>query len=145
MGKFKTGFTPPTIDLKWLRYLVESARELQARNTANRKEVCEALDGTSANDLRDWENEEAANLIIAQIPARAEFEAKHEGHHASIMSFKGKDVNFKFCDPGWLTGPVKLVYEFCEKAGLEPTLEYWEYWPDRDGPAKSGFHLVIHW
>lgn len=145
MGKFKTGFIQPTIDLNLLRHLTDSEQRRRALKAADRKEICEAQKGTTAEDLQEWEDETAADLIIAQIPARAEFEAKHDGHHASIMSFKGKDVSFKFCDPAWLTGPAKLVYEFCEKAGLEPTLEYWEHWPDRDGPAKSGFHMVIHW
>jgi len=140
----KEFFEPPTVDLALLRHFVEEAKRRKNARAADRAEICQAL-RVSDEEIQRHEDEIAAHRVIVQIPARAEFEAQHEGKHASIMSFKGKDISFKFYDPGWLTGPAKLVYEFCEKSGLQPTLEYWEHWPDRDGPVKSGFHLVIHW
>lgn len=140
----KEFFEPPTIDLNLLRHFTEEAKKRGEQRAADRAEVCQAL-RVSAEEIQRHEDEIAANRVIVQIPERAEFEAMRGGHHASIMSFKAKNVGYIYYDPGWLTGPAKLVYEYCEKASLQPTLEYWEYWPDRDGPTKSGFHMVIHW
>ena len=140
----KEFFVPPTIDLNRLCYFTEEAKKHRETRDADDTEVCQAL-RVPEDEVRRHKDEIAANRIIVQIRERAEYEAQHGGHHTSVMSIKAKDVDYKFYDPGWLEGSAKLVYEYCEKSGLQPTLEYWEYWPDRDGPTKSGFHLVIHW
>ncbi len=92
--------------------------------------------------------ETKAQGIIQQIPHRAKTEAGQGRSHATIMSVHNKDYQrppldnqHDRCKPEWLIGSCKIVYDYCKKAGLEPTIEYWH-----DGVGiNSGFNIVIHW
>lgn len=92
--------------------------------------------------------EAKARKIVNQIPERANYESKQGRSHAIVMSFKEGDytrppneTDFRKCGALWLKGVAKLVHEYCENAGLKPTIEAW--WTD-DG-WDSGYNIVIHW
>lgn len=93
------------------------------------------------------EEELKAQMIIEQIPYRAETEAKVGRNHAIIMEI-GRDYdrprddnNWNRCDYRWLKNAAVIVWNYCVGAGLNPTLEAWH-----DGVGiKSGFNIVVRW
>ncbi len=113
----------------------EKARRLQ--EAAIKKEI-----------RKKFDDELKASRIIDKIPIRAETEAAEGRNHCIVMSIKFEDYSrphdandWRVCDPKWLNGAAKLVWEYCVKAELNPTIEDWH-----DGMGMdSGHNIVIHW
>lgn len=142
------------MDISRLQRMSQEAREELQRQTAeairrgqeeaHKRAETEAL----LEELKRIDQEHKAQMVIAQIQPRAEYESRHGRNHAIIMSVDYKDYDrppknreYSKCDPSWLKGVCKLVYQYCIGSHLRPTLDYWH-----DGVGvKSGFNIVIHW
>lgn len=88
-----------------------------------------------------------ADQILAQVPHRAETEARAGRNFAIVMSIKHSDYarprdnnDYNSCYPAWLTGAARIVFDRCNEAGLWPTIEFWY-----GVGVESGFNIVIHW
>ena len=89
-----------------------------------------------------------AEEIFSQVGPRCEQEAAAGRRHAIIMSINayedyeqpyGSAANV--CEPGWLQGVARRVYEGLQEANLNPNIEFWH-----DGVGiKSGFNIIVHW
>jgi hypothetical protein len=102
---------------------------------------------------QDKEAELKAESIIAQIPGRAETEAKAGRSHAVVMGLRygeytvldGKwgGTNARaVINPKGVDGKAALiVWTYCQNAGLDPKLEYWHDGAGIDG----GYNIVIRW
>lgn len=131
------------MDLQRLRTLtadaIRNGQEERERQLAAERE-------TAARERRALELK--AQGIIAQIPARAEAEARAGRSYAIIMSLSYDDhtrprdtkEGWNVCKVEWLKGAARVVYDHCVHAGLRPTIEFWH-----DGGDFSGFNLLIHW
>jgi hypothetical protein len=98
-------------------------------------------------DAKRLQEEAKAGSILAQVPARAEAEAKVGRNHAIIMGMTYGDgswtgnTDHNTIQPYQLVGAARLVWEQVEAAGLKPTLDFWH-----DGVGiNGGFNIVIHW
>lgn len=98
------------------------------------------------NERKQREAELRAEEIIAQIPAKCASEAENQRSHAIVMSLNYSEYETL---PGqWnqltydrLKGAGSIVWNACQAAQLQPTLEYWH-----DGCGmESGFNIVVHW
>lgn len=88
-----------------------------------------------------------ATNIVNDIPKRCAKEAEAGRNHAIVMSIGYKDHDKKSGPPynlltyDKLIGTAEMVWNACQEAKMNPTLEYWH-----DGfGEKSGFNLVVHW
>lgn len=89
-----------------------------------------------------------AKHIIEQIPGRCMMEASAGRNHAVVMSLKYYNDYEQppgsagcSCRPEWFKLASGLVWDFCSKSGLNPTLESWH-----DGVGiESGYNIVVHW
>jgi hypothetical protein len=87
-----------------------------------------------------------AEGIIAQIPSRCAKEAEHGRNHALAMSLKHSDYNHSGPPHNQLphdklNGAAAHVWNACQEAGMNPTLEHWH----DGGGMKSGFNVVVRW
>lgn len=129
-----------------VRRLQQLTRKAQERQRAEREE--QMAQERHEAELKRLQEEQKAQMVISQIAHRAETEAIAGHNHAVLMSVGFADYDrprqnrtWNYCNPIWLKGACRLVFEHCEKIRLEPTLEYWH-----DGVGvKSGFNIVIHW
>lgn len=142
------------MDISRLQRMSQEAREELQRQTAaaierGREETRKRAEAEELQEkLKQREQELKAEMVIAQIPLRAEQEARAGRNHAIIMSVGFNDydrphenMQWSRCDPSWLKGACKLVYQYCVESQLRPTLDYWH-----DGVGvESGFNIVIHW
>ena len=88
-----------------------------------------------------------AEGIIAQIPDRCAKEAEQGRNHAVVMGldwdkdYEHQSGNFNSLTHDRLKGSGAHVWNACQEANMNPTLEYWH-----DGCGiKSGFNIVVHW
>jgi len=131
-------------DLEQFREMTRQAR-LDAKKTAE-----EARKRTIEKEQMKQEAEALkAQQVILQIPDRMTTEARAGRGHAILMSIDYSDYkrpresrnSWNVCEPEWLIGACKLVYDYCVEDGLKPTIESWH-----DGVGiNSGFNIVIHW
>ena len=131
------------IDVKKLKAMTATA--IEKGQEAARKLAAKETEKVRLKKLAD---ERKAQNVIDQIPGRAEREAAEGRNHAIVMAVKFDDYdrphganNWNQCDPQWLKRAVKLVFEYCVEADLNPTLESWH---DGQG-VNSGHNIVIHW
>lgn len=40
------------------------------------------------------------------------------------ISFPSKGIGYNYCDPAWLKGRAKFLYDQCDSLGLQPKIEY---------------------
>lgn len=128
------------IDPKHLRQLTDQAI---AKGQKARQDKLARIAAEEARKQRQAEL--LAEQVIDQIPHKCEKEAEQERSHAVVMGMKwDRDYPFnsgKQPKPQDLIGAGKIVYEYCAKAGLNPTIEYWH-----DGMGmESGHNIVVHW
>lgn len=80
-----------------------------------------------------------AELVISQIPHKAEVEATVGRSHAIVMGLNYSDVDGDVLNSNATT--AQIVWDWCKKAGLKPNIESWD-----DGVGVRGGHnIVIHW
>lgn len=88
-----------------------------------------------------------AKLIVRQIPSRAKTEARLGRSFALLMSLKESDYvrppesRADVCKPEWLKGAAALVWAECERAKINPSIQYWY----ADEGLRGGFNIVFHW
>ena len=142
------------LQLNELRQMTEGARrELhqvaeEARRLAEQQRQAEDDQAKVEAEYYHRFQELKADYIIAQIVDRAKREAQAGRNHAILMAVGYDDYDRPrgvrqggMCEPHWLTGAARIVYQYCQDTGFKPTLEYWH-----DGVGvKSGFNIVIHW
>lgn len=133
------------VDLDNLRKVAQAAR---TRSKEVRRLRAEAE--KREQKARDAANRAKAEMILSQVEARCLAEAQHGRNHAIIMSVgqtdyerpQGpiRDIQWDRCDPKWLKGAAKLVFEALLAGQLNPTIDYWH-----DGVGvNSGFNIVAH-
>lgn len=133
------------IDLDNLRQVAQEAK-VRAREVRRLRADVEKRE----QKAREAADRAKAEMILSQVQSRCMAEAQHGRCHAIIMSVgqtdyerpQGpiKDIQWDHCDPRWLKGAAKLVYEALATAYLNPTIDYWH-----DGVGvNSGFNIVAH-
>lgn len=80
-----------------------------------------------------------AEGIVAQIPSKCAKEAEQGRKHAIVMGLKHSDY-WDACVES-LNGAAAHVWNACQEANMNPTLEYWH----DGGGMKSGFNIVVRW
>jgi len=86
-----------------------------------------------------------SQCIIAQIPAARKAQARQT--HAVVMGLRyGKDykrpainTQWDLCDPQWLQGAARLVWDHCVDQRLNPRIYYWF----TVGGEDSGFDIGV--
>ncbi|OGY62361.1 MAG: hypothetical protein A2745_02080 [Candidatus Harrisonbacteria bacterium RIFCSPHIGHO2_01_FULL_44_13] len=117
--------------------------------------MTEAAVSRSQKELsRDGNLEESrAEQVISHIPNLTEAAARTGKNKAVIMDITAKDYerpsqclfrawDWRVCKPEWLAGACKLVFDYCQEAGLDPRIEYWH---EDVGMKTDGFYMVVHW
>ncbi len=89
-----------------------------------------------------------AELVISQISLRCKTEAVAGRNYAIVMSIRNHEdyqppagESWAKCEPTWLKGAGKIVYEYCEESRLKPTIEFWY----AETGGDYGFNIVVHW
>jgi len=130
------------MDVNALRKLTQKAKKRIEKQRKEKIQIEKTEKGQKSS-----EEKLKAQTIIEQIPNRAEAEARVGRNHAIIMEI-GCDYNRPLelrdpvvCDRAWLKSAAKIVWNYCTKAGLDPTVDYWYDWIGHG----SGFNIVIHW
>lgn len=81
--------------------------------------------------------------VVVHIPRKCENEAREGRSHCAVMSLcLGRDYmpnNAIDLPPSQLFGLGKKVYDWCEEAGLRPSIDYWA-----NSKMNSGFNIVVH-
>jgi len=122
-----------------MRRRTEAARErMRAERKAEQR----------ADDKRQRQREEKEfNDIVEAIPILMAA-AADQGLDRVVAMKLSRDFHYQRplgnselgrCDPEWLLGPAKAVYEFCVETDRNPTIE--KYKPGVAHP----FAIVIHW
>lgn len=81
-------------------------------------------------------DERAAEKIIEGIPSKVLESASKDESFTKIMELKNYIHSDKLNFSDYTT---KLVYDFCRDSGLNPSVEYIEYFPDGSPPAYVMF------
>lgn len=130
------------MDTKKWRELAEKAK---AKKTAAQF-VAAISEGEKEKANRSVDKAKA-QVVIVQIPSVCEEAAGRGEMSAPVMRVERWDVDrprgehSRICDQNWLKVVPKLVWDFCLREGLRPTLEY-----EDDGVGeKEWFNLVVHW
>tara|TARA_Y100000034_G_scaffold135296_1_gene206607 strand:- start:258 stop:656 length:399 start_codon:yes stop_codon:yes gene_type:complete len=126
-----------TIDINELKASTQTAIEVADKRRQQK------LAETKAKDERVARAAELkAEGIIAQIPNRCAKESEQGRTHAIVMSLTYEEQG-KTTPPTHETiaGAAVHVWNACQEAELNPSLEYWH-----DGMGmKSGYNIVVHW
>jgi hypothetical protein len=91
--------------------------------------------------------ENRAATILAEIPAKAREAAVKGSCSVAIMRLeypefdKPSGTHFALCEPQWLKGAAKIVWDHCVEANLKPRLEHWH---DGVGIHES-FDIIVQW
>lgn len=133
------------MDPKELRKLAE-----QVKVGLTAAQIAAAVTKMEQEKAKRIADEAKAQVVIVQIPSICEVAASQGEMSVSVMRVETQDIDhplgvrdyrYRYCDPGWLKTVPWLVWEFCEKGGLKPSLEYGD-----DGVGiKSWFDIVVHW
>lgn len=126
------------IDVNHLKALTKEAID----NKTRKKDIEEANRREKAL-LRDKEQRAKSKKIIAKMQKKAEKAAMNGESSLEIMKvvYDRPTGAGESCNPEWLIGASKYVYEYCVNNNLNPTLVHgW----DGDG-RNSWFTLTINW
>lgn len=129
------------IDVQKLKELTNKAiqKEQERQTDALKKEQ-------AAEERERKKHQLMAENIIAQIEDKCVREALMQRTHVIVMSLKDdRDYDRKIWpqtpNKQTIRGPGKIVFDFCEKEGLMPTIEYWH-----DGMGlESGYNIIVRW
>ncbi len=130
------------IDVQKLKDLTNEAIQKEQEKQA------EALRKEQAAEERERKKHQLiAENIIAQIEEKCIREARMQRTHVIVMSLTDyRDYNSAEIWPqapnkDTIKGPGKIVFDFCEKEGLMPIVEYWH-----DGVGfRSGYNIIARW
>jgi len=115
------------IDVSRLKELTKIAKTEIALQEEERRKERELAEEVHAKQV--------AEEVIAGIPIFAERKAGAGYNEAAVMELPPSALDAK----GSLNGAPKIVFEYCKKQGLNPTLEH------REELDMGCLQLVIHW
>lgn len=92
-------------------------------------------------------------FVADQIWDRIKLESKSRRRYAILFSIPLDEIKpnppmpkghtLAICNPDWLTGTSKRVFDHCDKHFLKPTIERWS--GGHVNPSVYGFNIIIHW